>query len=124
VIGLSDAEHEESAPGASTLVVSELSCSIAGTVQPVQIVAGTLARQAYQAEEAKEAFRCHYGLNPDYRGRIMTGAMRVSGIGPDGEARIVELSGHPFFVATLFVPQLRSSPATPHPLIVAYLEAT
>lgn len=104
-------------------MVSELSCSIAGTVQRVQIAAGTLAQRVYQADEVQEAFRCHYGLNPEYRDRIVTGAMRVSGIGPDGEVRIVELSGHPFFVATLFVPQLRSSPSMPHPLILAYLEA-
>jgi CTP synthase (UTP-ammonia lyase) len=35
----------------------------------------------------------------------------------------VELSDHPFYVATLFLPQVTSSPGTPHPLIVSYLEA-
>ena len=87
------------------------------------IVADTLAQQAYQTDEALEEFRCHYGLNPEFHDEIFEGAMKVSGIGPDGEARIVELSGHPFFVATLFVPQLRSSSSMPHPLIVAYLKA-
>jgi len=37
--------------------------------------------------------------------------------------RIVELSDHRFFLATLFVPQLSASPDLPHPLIVAYLQA-
>lgn len=103
--------------------MSALSCSLAGTTQPVKIVANTLVQQVYQANEATEEFRCHYGFNPEYRDKIFAGAMKVSGLGPEGEVRIVELSGHPFFVATLFVPQLRSSPLLPHPLIVAYLKA-
>jgi len=49
--------------------------------------------------------------------------MVVSGIDADGEVRIVELKEHPFFIATLFVPQHRSNPEVPHPLITAYLEA-
>jgi CTP synthase (UTP-ammonia lyase) len=37
--------------------------------------------------------------------------------------RLVELPTHPFFVATLFLPQVRSTAAQPHPLILAYLRA-
>jgi len=46
-------------------------------------------------------------------------------VGTDDEhgARIVELPDHPFFVATLFVPQLTSTADHPHPLILAYLQA-
>jgi CTP synthase (UTP-ammonia lyase) len=39
------------------------------------------------------------------------------------DARIVELANHPFYVATLFLPQISSRPERPHPLIVAYLRA-
>ena len=35
----------------------------------------------------------------------------------------VNASGHPFYVATLFLPQVSSKPKSPHPLIVAYLKA-
>jgi CTP synthase (UTP-ammonia lyase) len=35
--------------------------------------------------------------------------------------RIVELSTHRFYVATLFLPQVSSRPESPYPLIVAYL---
>jgi CTP synthase (UTP-ammonia lyase) len=89
----------------------------------VKILENTLAEQAYQSNKVMEEFRCHYGLNPKFHNEIFTGAMKVSGIGKDGEARIIELSDHPFFVATLFVPQLCSSYSMPHPLIVAYLKA-
>jgi CTP synthase (UTP-ammonia lyase) len=41
----------------------------------------------------------------------------------EGEVRVIELTNHQFFVATLFLPQLSSSPESPHPLITAYLRA-
>jgi len=42
---------------------------------------------------------------------------------PEGEPRIFTLPTHPYFVATLFVPSLTSSPGHPHPLITAFLRA-
>jgi CTP synthase (UTP-ammonia lyase) len=41
----------------------------------------------------------------------------------DGEARILELPHHRFYIGTLFVPQAQSEPGKPHPLITAYLKA-
>jgi CTP synthase (UTP-ammonia lyase) len=35
----------------------------------------------------------------------------------------VELADHRFFVATLFQPQLSSSPEKPHPLLTAFVQA-
>jgi CTP synthase (UTP-ammonia lyase) len=46
---------------------------------------------------------------------------KVVGIDEKGEARILELPQNKFFIATLFQPQLSSSPAIPHELILAYL---
>lgn len=43
---------------------------------------------------------------------------------PTGEARVVERADHPFFVGTLFVSSMISSPESPHPLIVALLRAS
>lgn len=44
----------------------------------------------------------------------------MSGVGEAGEIRVVELPDHPFFLATLFLPQARSSAAAPHPLLAGY----
>lgn len=38
--------------------------------------------------------------------------------------RVVELPGHPFFIGTPFVPQARSRPEDPHPLVSAFVKAT
>jgi len=77
----------------------------------------------YGEEEIVEEFRCNYGLNPEYRDIIGAGGLKVAGVDSDGQVRIVELSGHRFFIATLFLPQLSSSFDMPHRLIVAYLKA-
>jgi len=47
----------------------------------------------------------------------------VVGTDQAGEARVLELPDRRFFIATLFVPQLRSSSTSPHPLITAFLRA-
>jgi CTP synthase (UTP-ammonia lyase) len=118
-----DAEHAETAPEASQLVISKLSCSLVGTSQAITIVPGTLAHRAYGTAAATEQFACNYGLNPAYQEYFSRGALKVTGRDTAGEVRIVELAAHRFFLATLFLPQLSSSPARPHPLIVAYLQA-
>ena len=119
---MQDAEHEETAPEASCLVISKLSCSLVGTSQAVTILPGTLAHRAYGIATATEQFACNYGLNPAYREHLSHGELKVVGQDEAGEVRIVELTTHRFFLATLFLPQLSSSPARPHPLIVAYLQ--
>jgi CTP synthase (UTP-ammonia lyase) len=118
-----NAEHEETTPSASNLVISKLSCSLVGQVQTIKIVLGTLAHRAYGKDETVEEFRCNYGLNPKYRVKIGAGGLQVSGVDPNGEVRIIELPDHRFFMATLFLPQLSSSFDTPHCLVVAYLKA-
>ena len=118
-----EAEHEETAPEAPQLLIHKLSCSLVGETESVTLIPGTIARSAYAQDRVVEQFSCHYGLNPRYRQELERGGLRVAGISQDGAVRIVELPGHRFFVATLFVPQLSSSPEQSHPLIVSYLRA-
>lgn len=123
MLHLPDADHEESSPGASTLLISKLSCSLTSVAQAVALKPGALAHQAYGQSQVVEQFSCNYGLNPDFQDSIEVEGLAITGTGPDGEARIIELQRHRFFVATLFVPQLSSSPEQPHPLITRYLSA-
>ena len=45
------------------------------------------------------------------------------GFDSNDTVRIIELSDHRFFIATLFLPQLTSKPKQPHPLLEAFLLA-
>lgn len=71
--------------------------------------------------EVREEYYCDFGLNPDHQEALHAAGLRVVGRDEDDEARVLELPGHPFFVATLFVPPLRSTPEDPHPLVRAFL---
>ena len=123
MLGIQDAEHEETAPEASRLVISKLTCSLVGTAQTITIVPETLAHRAYRQTAVTEQFACNYGLNPTYREPLSTAGLQVTGLDLTGEVRIVELREHRFFLATLFLPQLSSGPDRPHPLITAYMQA-
>ena len=123
MLGIRDAEHEESAPGASTLFISKLACSLVGKTQEIKIAHDSIAHRAYGKQEVMEQFFCNYGLNPVFRNEVNKGKLSITGVDPEGEARIVELSDHPFYVATLFLPQVASKPESPHPLILSYLKA-
>ena len=89
----------------------------------MRIVPGSRAAALYGATTAMEDYYCNYGVNPDYLGRLRAGGLRISGTGDEGEIRIVELPAHPFFVGTLFLPQARSTPARPHPLLRGFAAA-
>jgi CTP synthase (UTP-ammonia lyase) len=123
VLGIRDAEHEETAPNAPTLLISKLSCSLVGKTQTIKIRPGSRAHQAYGQQEVTEQFYCNYGLNPEFFDRVDRGEFKITGVDLEGGARIVELSDHPFYVATLFLPQISSRAEKPHPLIVDYLRA-
>lgn len=123
VAGIDGAEHQETAPAGSRMVIHKLACSLAGQTHAVKIFPGTQAHLAYGKKEYEERFFCSFGLNPEYRNILDQGQLQLSGVSDDGQARIVELSGHPFFIATLFVPQALSREDHPHPLIVAFIKA-
>lgn len=123
VLGITDADHEETNPSAQHLAVTALQCSLAGQIHRVRLVAGTCAQAIYGATDVSEPFYCNYGLNPEYPPRLEPHGLRISGLGEGGEVRIVELSEHPFFLGTLYVPQARHETGASHVLIRALVAA-
>jgi CTP synthase (UTP-ammonia lyase) len=134
VAGIADAEHAEYDPQAARQVIRALPCSLAGKTLRVDLAPDSLARRIYGRDQIEETYHCSYGLDPSYRPQLEAAGLRVSGVEAGGagagepaesvgEPRIVELTSHPFFLATLFVPQMRSTREQPHPLLVAFLRA-
>lgn len=70
-----------------------------------------------------EAYHCRYGLDPRYAQRLDSGPLRVAVRDANGEARAVELTGHPFFIATLFQPERAALEDRAHPVIAAFVGA-
>jgi len=123
VLGLTDAGHAESDPYASKLIITPLSCSLKGLAMEVAIGPDSRIAAIYGTSRAIEEYYCNFGLNPEYQDRLHTAGLQIVGKDIAGEARILWLPKHPFFVAALFVPQLLSTPVRPHPLIAAFVRA-
>jgi CTP synthase (UTP-ammonia lyase) len=94
-----------------------------GQLVPVRVTPGTLAAELYQADETVEPYFCTFGLNPRYREPLERWGLRFTGFDGDGEPRILELPGHRFFLATLYVPQAAPAQHDPHPVIAGFLKA-
>jgi CTP synthase (UTP-ammonia lyase) len=116
------AGHEERNPEASELVISKLACSLVGQKGEVFIQSPSLAFDIYQTATAIEQFRCSYGLNPQYAAHIHEAGLKIVGTDAEGKPRMVELPEHKFFIGTLFVPQLSSTPDNPHCLVNSFIE--
>jgi CTP synthase (UTP-ammonia lyase) len=123
VLGFVDAEHAETSPEASRLFITPLSCALAGQTLSVTVQPGSRAHALYGRTEVEEAYYCNFGLNPAYQMDLHAAGLRVVAVDATGEARILELPEHRFFLATLFVPQQRSTPTSPHPLISGFVQA-
>lgn len=122
-LGLADAQHAEYDPYASELFISELTCSLAGREMNLRFTPGSRTAAIYTSLAAKEAYYCNFGVNPERVAALQGGALKVVGSDEEGEVRVVELPEHPFFIGTLFVPQARSRPNQPHPLVTAFIQS-
>jgi CTP synthase (UTP-ammonia lyase) len=122
-LGFREAHHEEYDPYASTLFISELTCSLAGRTMELSFTPGSRVAGIYAALTAKERYYCNFGINPDCVDVLKEGPLQFTGADAEGELRVLELPGHPFFLGTLYVPQARSTAARPHPLVTEFLRA-
>lgn len=136
VLEIKDAMHAEYDPdsgNASNAFIRPLSCSLVGKKLAIRLKPGSRAAAFYGTTEVAESYYCNFGLNPEYRELLESAGLTISGwddieVSPSAdpttaEARVIELPDHPFFVATLFVPQAASTPEHPHPLIAAFCES-
>jgi CTP synthase (UTP-ammonia lyase) len=123
VAGIARASHAES-PAAGDAIITPLSCSLDGRSIEVRIRPGTvLAGLHGGATSVVERTTCNDGLDPARHDVASSGGMTISAVDDTGEARAVERTDHLFFVATLYQPQLRSSPERPHPVWLGLLGA-
>jgi CTP synthase (UTP-ammonia lyase) len=124
-LGMGEAGHAETAPGAAIQLIAPLSCSLVERSGEVLIVPGTRLRAIYGEDRSSEGYHCNYGLNPFYESLVTTDGspLRISARDEAGDVRAFELSDHPFFLATLFQPERRALTGALHPIVRAFIEA-
>jgi CTP synthase len=81
------------------------------------LVPGTKVAEAYGETVVSERHRHRYEFNSQYRSRFEAAGLVCSGASPDQRlVEFIELSDHPFWVATQAHPEFKSRPDRPHPL--------
>jgi CTP synthase (UTP-ammonia lyase) len=123
VCGRAHTQHAESVPDADDLLIVPLACSLVGHAGPVNLTAGSMAERILGVERTIEHYHCAYGLNPGAVEMLHAHGITFTGHDADGEVRIAELPGHPFFLATLFQPELSGDAGRCHPIIRAFADA-
>jgi len=91
--------------------------------QEIRISHGSRAHAIYGADVIRERHRHRYEFNNNYLQKLMNAGLRFSGFSRDGLVEIVELPQHPFFVASQFHPEFRSTPRDGHPLFTGFIKA-
>lgn len=124
VLGCEEADHAETNPDAAMALVTPLSCSLVEAEGAIKLREGSQVSRIYGQGEIVEQYHCRFGFNPRYMSLLASSEMKVTGVDADGEVRVIELTGHPFFIATLFQPERSALSGRIHPLIRAYVQAS
>ena len=123
VLGLADARHAESSPDALLPLIAPLSCALVEEQGTVLLQPGSALHRIYGRGAIEEGYHCSFGLNPKLEYLLDGSALRITGREPGGEARSLELDGHPFFVLTQFQPERRALAGVLPPLVSAFVSA-
>ncbi|GAA0404956.1 hypothetical protein Acor_23430 [Acrocarpospora corrugata] len=115
------ARHAETAPDAAEVVIQALACSLAGQEGRVHLAPGSRVASIMGEGPATVRYNCSYGINPGHRATLEEHGLRFTGHDDQGEIRVAEINDHPFFLITLFQPEL--SEELPHPVIRAFAAA-
>ena len=131
-MGIADADSAEHDTVSGNLIIAPVVCPVPNRPPGAPKLSGacTLRIKAdcrlariYGTPEIQEEYFCNFEVNPAYLQRFEDSGLLLAAFDPNGGLRAIELPGRGFFVATLYLPQLSSTPARPHPVIVEFLTA-
>jgi CTP synthase (UTP-ammonia lyase) len=133
VLGIKDADSAENDSGSKNIVIYPVACAVpnrkkgapklSGPVPEIRLRPGSYLHSFYTQDVVNEEFFCNFEVNPEYEWAAMEAGFPVVARGPQGEIRAIESPTHRFFVATLYQPQLSSKAKSPHPLVMAFVQA-
>lgn len=91
---------------------------------PCVMQPGSLAAKIYGSTKIEERHRHRYEVNMNYAEAFKEHGVIFSGTSPDGKLpEIVEIKGHPFFIAVQYHPEFKSRPFAAHPIFASFVKA-
>jgi CTP synthase len=104
--------------------VADLGGTMRLGADPIKLHDRSRARETYGEAVIYERHRHRYEVNNLLRKRLEAAGLRISGTSPDERlVEVIELSEHPFFVASQFHPEFKSRPERPAPLFREFIAA-
>jgi CTP synthase len=91
--------------------------------QECRLVQGSMAQTIYGKDTIMERHRHRYEFNNNYLERLTKAGLRFAGFSGDGLVEMIELPGHPWFVACQFHREFTSNPRDGHPLFTGFVRA-
>jgi len=89
-----------------------------------KVMSNTLAQKLYGESVVYERHRHRYEFNNAFRNLFLESGYVISGTSPDGRlVEMIELTNHPYFIATQFHPEFHSRPSQPHALFQGLIQA-
>lgn len=122
VLGWQDASHAETDEG-GRMVIAPLSCSLVEQRGEVRFAPGSRIAEAYGAQSSDEGYHCNFGVNPAFCEALEGENLRITSWDAAGDVRGIELTDHPFFIATLFQSERAALQNKSSPLVIAWLRA-
>ncbi|MDA0178920.1 hypothetical protein OJ997_01335 [Solirubrobacter phytolaccae] len=119
---IADADHSEYGDH-DTDVIVPLECSLVGHEGVIRYTPGTLIAKIAGVDQRLERYHCSYGIAPEFVDTLAAAGVVFGAHDEDGAPRALELPDHPFFLGTLFQPELAGDGSRAHPVIRAYAEA-
>ncbi len=102
---------------------SELGGTMRLGAQTSRLAAGSLAHSVYDADSVFERHRHRYEFNNNYMDELREKGLRFSGLSDDNLVEVIEIPGHPWFLACQFHPEFTSNPLDGHPLFTSFVTA-
>jgi len=104
--------------------VADLGGTMRLGADPIKLHDDTRVREIYGEAVVYERHRHRYEVNNLLRKRLQSAGLGMSGTSPDERlVEVVELAGHPFYIASQFHPEFKSRPERPAPLFREFVAA-
>jgi CTP synthase len=121
---IEDAEHKVIYKLRDLLGVDDMGGTMRLGSYACRLSPDSLAFRLYGEEIIHERHRHRYEFNCLYEQPLVEHGLRIVGRSLDGKfVEIVELPGHPWYLAVQFHPEFKSKPLRPHPLFAGFIEA-
>ena len=134
VCGISEANSSEFSQNTKDFIIDllpnqdldkdDVGASMRLGTYPCKITKGTLTSEIYNDEVIYERHRHRYEVNNKYRDVLEKNGLVFSGLSPDNNlVEMIELTDHPFFVASQFHPEFKSRPWEPAPVFNKFIQS-